>query len=176
MSLFKPYDPVSWYVARNFRVTSRYGPRTHPVTKVPQSFHYGVDFGPPRNMPPNAPIGSPYNSTVWRTGNYGGRGLTVVAKIDGTNEMMLFQHLARIDVRPGQKLRIGDSVGLCGTTGQSTGIHLHFEIRIYDGRTDLGPKVWGDPAQYNNSNYTVRDLWEKTIEERRQRIMELFKR
>ncbi len=112
---------------------------------------------------------------MWAVGNYGGRGLTVVAKIHNRNETMLFQHLARIDVKPGQQLIRGDSVGLCGTTGQSTGIHLHFEIRAWDGKTLLGPQVWGDPALYRHVRYvniheSVRDAWEKLKAQRIGRV------
>jgi len=113
---------------------------------------------------------------VWAVGNYGGRGLTVVAKIHNRNETMLFQHLARIDVKPGQRLIRGDSVGLCGTTGQSTGIHLHFEIRTWDGKSALGPRVWGDPALYQHIRYitvhdSMREIWARLRAQREGKLL-----
>ncbi len=163
------------YFLRYFRRTSPYGWRIHPISKV-RSHHNGIDYAP-RSAPWNPPIPSPIEGIVWSTGNFGGRGLCVTVRIQGTNEMLLFQHLARIDTVKGRQIREGQSIGLMGTTGNSTGVHLHAELRTYDGRNALGSGVYGDPSKYVIvKEPSIAEIWRRTFEERRQRLMEMFKR
>ena len=158
------YNPVDWYISRNWRVTSPYGRRTHPVTGELGTMHWGVDFGIPRGGPLHAPVPSSANGRVWRVGDYGSRGLTVLLHVTNSNELMLFQHLHQILVRPNELVQIEQPIGLCGTTGRSTGIHLHFEIRIFDNRTDLGSGVWGDPSEYYFNNTSLHQKWQHIID------------
>ncbi len=139
-------NPVEYFLSKNWRVTSRYGPRTHPVTGVLESFHYGTDFGIPLGGPLNAPVPTPFAGVVTAIGEYGTRGKVVVVKIDGADVVQLFQHLHDYRCKKGDRLAQGDTVGLCGTTGRSTGIHLHYELRYATG-SPWGD-VWGDPAKY----------------------------
>lgn len=135
---------LEYYLSKKWRVTSSYGPRIHPVTGA-QSYHYGVDFGIPRGGPLNAPVPTPFAGIVTARGTYGGRGKTVAVRITGTDIVQLFQHLHDYRCKKGDRLAQGDIVGLCGTTGRSTGIHLHYELR-YTGNP--WGDVWGDPAKF----------------------------
>ena len=139
--------PVEFYLSRNWRVTSPYGPRTHPVTGKEQSFHHGMDFGIPLGGPLHAPVPTPYAGVVTAIGTYGGRGKVVVVRIDGISIVQLFQHLHAYSCKVGDKLKAGDVVGLCGTTGTSTAVHLHYELR-YASSTAVWGDVWGDPAKF----------------------------
>lgn len=156
---------VDYYRGMSWRIISDYGQRTDPFSGR-TVFHYGIDFGIPeenrRNGPYNIPVKTPFLGRIHATGNYGDRGLTVVQHIEGTDILAVFQHLHRIDVRKGQILQPDSSVGLVGTTGRSTGIHLHFEMRNYSS-ADLGRSVWGNPRNFiitkeeNNMKVAVYD-------------------
>lgn len=107
-------------------VTSPFGYRDHPIThKV--TFHYGVDIG--------AKLGDKICSfadgtvTETGTGTINGKYIIVTHK-DGF--WTRYCHLSKINVKKGQKVKIGEKIGEAGTTGMSTGVHLHFEIRLND--------------------------------------------
>jgi murein DD-endopeptidase MepM/ murein hydrolase activator NlpD len=86
-------------------------------------FHRGIDIARPRNLN----ILAADNGTVSFSGNDGGYGNKVM--IDHNNGMTtLYAHLASIDVSVGQTVAQGHKIGVMGTTGNSTGIHLHFEV------------------------------------------------
>lgn len=140
--------PVEYYLSKKWRVTSPYGYRTHPITGVQESFHYGVDFGIPLGGPLNAPVPTPFAGTVTAIGEYGGRGKVVVVRIESMNVVQLFQHLHAYSCKVGDRLRAGDIVGLCGSTGNSTAIHLHYELRYAVSSANWGD-VWGDPAKFS---------------------------
>lgn len=105
------------------RVTSGFNPRRyHPVLKRRRP-HNGVDFG--------APTGTPVRATgegkVVVAGRQGGHGKYV--KIDHPGPYASsYSHLSRINVRNGQKVKQGQVIGLVGSTGMSTGAHLHYQF------------------------------------------------
>ena len=140
------YSPVDYFTgaAHNANITSPYGRRTHPITKEPGTMHWGIDF---TIRPRDGIYTTPYACEVTRTASHGGRGRTVVARILGTNILMLFQHASEYLCKVGDLLQVGDPVIKQGRTGDSTGEHLHFELRIDNG-TALGSPVWGDPADF----------------------------
>ena len=144
---------VDYYLDMGWRVTSDYGWRDDPFTGK-RIHHNGIDFGIPdenrRNGPYNIPVLTPYIGPVHAVGDYGDRGLTVVQHVAGRNALAVFQHLHRIDVRKGQKLNKGSSVGLVGSTGRSTLIHLHAELRKYS-PSPLGSGLWGNPRDFQIS-------------------------
>lgn len=86
-------------------------------------------------------IYSPVYGTVIRAGwecatlPKKGFGQRVVLRVGRTNYYMYFGHLSQINVAAGQKLKPGDLIGVEGSTGHSTGSHLHWEIRINDIKT-----------------------------------------
>lgn len=104
-------------------VTSSFGIREHPI--IDQELeHHGVDLV--------AELGTPVMAAargivVWR-GNKLGYGNCVVIR-HGTHLSTIYGHLTRIDVRTGQFLGPGQVLGISGSTGFSTGPHLHFEVR-----------------------------------------------
>ncbi|MDQ2732516.1 MAG: peptidoglycan DD-metalloendopeptidase family protein, partial [Armatimonadota bacterium] len=106
-------------------VTSPFGYRYHPILHI-YRLHTGVDLG--------APIGTPVHAAapgvVIHAGWLGGYGNAII--IDhGDGLATLYGHLSQIDVAVGQALAQAQEIGLVGTTGLSTGPHLHFEVRKY---------------------------------------------
>ena len=107
-------------------VTSPFGVRTDPILGS-AALHTGMDF--------RAPIGMPAKVTaagvVTRAGWAGGYGRMV--EVDhGNGFATRYGHLSEIDVAVGQKLAAGDVIGKTGSSGRSTGPHLHYEVR-HDG-------------------------------------------
>jgi len=105
-------------------VTSGFGLRAHPLLGG-QRLHAGVDLA--------APLGSPVHATtdgvVGWAGARGGYGLLVgVAGAAGVETR--YAHLSRLNVASGQTVRRGQVLGWSGSTGLSTGPHLHYEIRV----------------------------------------------
>jgi murein DD-endopeptidase MepM/ murein hydrolase activator NlpD len=104
-------------------VTSGFGWRTHPISGD-RRFHPGIDIAAPTGTPVRAADGGTVISAGWQ----GGYGLTVV--IDhGGGITTLYAHLSRLDTRVGVVVRAGEQIGAVGSTGRSTGPHLHFEVR-----------------------------------------------
>lgn len=105
------------------RVTSRFGLRRHPIFRLRQ-FHQGVDI----SAAMGAPVRAAFDGMVLYAGWFGGYGKLVV--IDhGDGFSTLYGHLSTIDIGPGQQVTRGQVIGRVGSTGYSTGPHLHFEIR-----------------------------------------------
>jgi murein DD-endopeptidase MepM/ murein hydrolase activator NlpD len=104
------------------RVSSRFGMRDDPL-QGDHRHHGGVDFAAPLGTPVHAVLGA----TVLRAGPAGGYGNMVELRHrDGT--ITRYAHLDTLAVSAGQLLRRGDTVGTVGSTGRSTGAHLHFEV------------------------------------------------
>ncbi len=105
------------------RLSSNYGPRKHPIHGVVKQ-HRGVDFGAPQGTPIRAADGG----VVLYVGWYGGYGKIVM--IDhGDDLVTLYAHTSRYVVDTGQKIARGQVIAYVGSTGLSTGPHLHFEVR-----------------------------------------------
>ena len=79
-------------------------------------------------------IYSTVNGTVeaarYDTHPTGGMGLYIRIREDGTNRRFYFAHLSEVFVKQGQRVKVGDKIGVEGSTGNSTGSHLHYEVRI----------------------------------------------
>ncbi len=111
-------------------ISSTFGVRRDPIIGTP-AMHSGMDF--------RAPIGCPTTATapgtVTKAGWNGGYGRMV--EIDHGNGISTrFAHLNRIDVVEGQKVQLGDTVGEVGSSGRSTGPHLHYEVRSHGDAVD----------------------------------------
>lgn len=103
-------------------ITSPFGYRKDPLTLAP-SFHSGVDIGEHEN----APVRVTADGIVISTGYDNSRGNNIL--VDHSNGLQtLYMHLNQILVRKGDKLNKGDKIGLVGSTGRSTGFHLHYEM------------------------------------------------
>ena len=141
-------NPVKFYTSLGWRVTSPYGWRWHPITGK-QSHHNGIDFG---DKPHGYPVHTPFPGMVVAAQFYASRGNTVVLKI-APNVHQLCQHLQGFNCKTGDKLAAGDVMGTNGSTGDSTGAHLHYELR-----TAGNPwgSVWGDPAKFEMEVFDVK--------------------
>lgn len=106
------------------KVTSGFGYRIHPITGN-RSFHTGIDLAAPEGTE----ILASYGGTVEETGFTNGRGNFILLR-HGENLQTLYCHLSEIDVRKGDDVSAGERIGKVGSTGLSTGPHLHFELRV----------------------------------------------
>ncbi len=114
-------------------VGSGHGPRVHPIHGDVR-MHHGVDMG----APAGTPIGAFAAGTVVEAGRRGGYGNLVV--IDhGNGITSRYAHQSVLDVEVGQAVTAGQVVGRVGSTGASTGPHLHFEIRRDGASIDPAP-------------------------------------
>jgi murein DD-endopeptidase MepM/ murein hydrolase activator NlpD len=125
--------PVSGYL------TSRFGPRYHPVLGM-RLQHQGVDVA----APAGTPIFATADGVVARAGWAGGYGLLVALDHGGGTETR-FGHMSRIAVSPGERVVRGSILGYVGSTGLSTGPHVHYEVRV-NGRA-IDPQSSGGPGR-----------------------------
>jgi murein DD-endopeptidase MepM/ murein hydrolase activator NlpD len=103
-------------------LTDRFGGRTNPVTGQP-STHEGLDISGDRGDPVFAAAEGTVQSAGW-AGDYGN--LVVVTHDFGL--VTRYAHLSKILVKPGDVVRRGQTIGQIGSTGRSTGPHLHYEV------------------------------------------------
>lgn len=122
-------------------VSSGFGYRLHPILRI-RRLHNGADIGGDCGQP----IWAAQSGTVTkaaRTGHNGGSGRNVRINhgdIDGTDIQTAYLHMSKVEVKVGQKVKKGDRIGTVGTTGLSTGCHLHFSL-YKNGRAS-------DPLEY----------------------------
>ena len=114
-------------------MSSSYGMRTHPVLGGRRS-HNGVDLAGPTGTPVYATADGVVGKAEWFSsyGNY--------IQIEHGGEMETrYAHLSGYNVTAGQRVRKGDLIGFVGSTGRSTGPHLHYEVRISGQPVDPRP-------------------------------------
>jgi murein DD-endopeptidase MepM/ murein hydrolase activator NlpD len=116
------------------KITSPYGTRTHPVFKT-KATHSGIDIDGEKGDPVRAAADGEILYTGWLRG-YG----QVVIIDHGGDLTSVYAHLSGIDTVVNAKVKTGDKVGRVGSTGVTTGSHLHFEVRV-NGNTK-------DPMKY----------------------------
>jgi len=122
------------------RLSSGFGWRTDPILGV-RSMHSGIDIPGPLRSPVMAAAGG----LVHYAGRAGGYGNLI--EIDhGGGLVTRYAHLSRFLVAPGTRVERGQTIAMMGSTGHSTGSHLHFEVRL-DGRA-TAPMAWltGEPS------------------------------
>ncbi len=90
--------------------------------------HAGIDIGILRSLEVRAAAAGSVTQVGWLRG-YDGYGQVVIVDLGNGYETM-YAHLSRIDVKVGQTVAAGARIGLVGSTGHSTGPHLHFEVRV----------------------------------------------
>lgn len=108
----------------SFRYTSPFGIRTDPFRRN-HSFHSGIDLAAPVGTPVHATA----DATVSRAGLATGYG-NLIQLDHGAGIETRYGHLSYIAVAPGQHVKRGEVIGLVGSTGRSTGSHLHYEVRL----------------------------------------------
>ena len=106
------------------RQSSGFAMRLHPIFNTMQA-HRGVDYAAPTGTPAMT-VGDGVVTFAGRQGGYG----NVVEIRHGNGHSTLYAHLSRIQVRTGQTVQKGQVIGAVGSTGWSTGPHLHFEFRV----------------------------------------------
>ena len=106
------------------RKTSGFAMRLHPIFQTMKA-HLGVDYAAPSGTPAQT-VG---DGVVEFAGVQGGFGNVVIVR-HGNNHSTVYAHLSRIQVRKGQSVQKGQTIGAVGSTGWSTGPHLHFEFRV----------------------------------------------
>lgn len=112
------------------RITSRFGYRIHPITGK-KGFHTGLDLAAAEGTP----ISAVYFGKVTKTGEDDSWGKYVLVEHSEGFETF-YCHLSEIYAEKGAVIRQGETVGLVGSTGMSTGPHLHLEVRINGIRVD----------------------------------------
>jgi murein DD-endopeptidase MepM/ murein hydrolase activator NlpD len=134
--------PVALPVTGVFRITSGFGARRDPFSGG-AAFHGGIDFVQPHGAPIFTTAPGRVTFAGWMSG-YG----QLVEVDHGFGFRTRYAHLSGVDVALGQAVRQGQLVGRMGSTGRSTGTHLHYEI-IFGGRTY-------DPANFMRTTADVR--------------------
>ncbi|MCF6321609.1 MAG: M23 family metallopeptidase [Rhizobiaceae bacterium] len=110
----------------NARFSSAYGWRIHPISRV-RKMHWGVDWAAPRGTP----ILAAGNGIIEKAGWAGGRGKqTVIKHANGYVSSYSHQAAFAKGIVPGTRVRQGQIIGYVGTTGNSTGNHLHYEVSV----------------------------------------------
>jgi murein DD-endopeptidase MepM/ murein hydrolase activator NlpD len=123
-------------------VTSRYGMRYHPILRRTK-LHTGTDFGVPTGTAVRSAADGEVLQVLY-SGAYGRRVVVDHGRVGGAYLVTTYNHMSRFAVRPGQRLARGQVLGYSGSTGWSTGPHLHFEVlangRFVDPMTMLRPR------------------------------------
>lgn len=106
------------------RITSGFAMRFHPILQTWRQ-HLGTDYG----APTGTPVRSVGDGVVEFAGSQGGYGQVVMVR-HRQQHTTVYAHLSRVDVRRGDRVRQGETLGAVGATGWATGPHLHFEFRV----------------------------------------------
>lgn len=145
---FKDYKPSSegkkgGYgnpVSTDNYITSGYGMRLHPTRGV-MHMHPAVDLAG-GNLSIKSIADGKVTVAQWMDGGYGNIVKVDHGKMNGVNLVTLYCHFASISVTGGQKVTKGQQLGIMGTTGLSTGVHLHFEV--HHNGTPVSPEKYFD--------------------------------
>ena len=123
-----------WPLPGHYKLTSAFGYRIHPITGKPHS-HTGIDIPAPGGTPIEACMGGQVITSTYHSsyGNY-------VVIDHGNGCSTLYAHMSSRAVSEGQIVTQGQVIGYVGTTGSSTGNHLHLEVRVNYQRID--PESW----------------------------------
>ena len=112
---------------RTAEFTSAFGVRSDPFRKA-SAMHAGIDLAGPVGTPIHATAEGTVVRAGWNSGGYGN-----LVEIDhGRGIITRYAHLSSIGVREGERVARGEVIGKMGSTGRSTGSHLHYEVRIDD--------------------------------------------
>jgi murein DD-endopeptidase MepM/ murein hydrolase activator NlpD len=141
-------NPLKWLIPNQQRmifplpmpasITSVFGWRVHPISGE-SSFHAGTDLAAPMGTP----VLAAFPGQVETAGFMGGYGLSILLQHQQGSAATRYAHLSEIYVQPGQWVSQGAIIGLVGSTGNSTGPHLHFETleKTTDGLVATDPGV-----------------------------------
>ncbi|MBQ3088811.1 MAG: M23 family metallopeptidase [Clostridia bacterium] len=116
-------------------LTSSYGYRSDPFTGEP-AIHNGVDIAAKSGTPIKAALSGVVEQAELSNGDYGN-----FIVVDHGGFKTLYAHCERLSVSEGEKVKSGDAIATVGSTGRSTGPHLHFEIQIGEAHIDPTPFI-----------------------------------
>jgi murein DD-endopeptidase MepM/ murein hydrolase activator NlpD len=118
-----------WPLPSSNRITSEYINRNSPISGK-KEFHTGLDIG----AKSGSPIVAADDGVIIHSGAQGGYGLTTIVS-HGNGMTTLYGHSSKLLTSVGQSVKRGETIALVGSTGYSTGPHLHFEVRINGSHT-----------------------------------------
>lgn len=114
-----------WPLLNYFRLSSKYGPRFHPTENI-DSFHHGIDIPAPKGTD----VLATKDGTVKDAGYLSLRSGKGVIILHADGSLTRYFHLSAVSVKRGNKVTVNQKIGEVGSTGYSTGNHLHYEIII----------------------------------------------
>lgn len=123
------------------RMSSNFGMRTHPVLGGRRS-HAGIDL----SAPTGTPVYATADGIVSRADWFSSYGLYIAIE-HGAEMQTRYAHLSRLAVESGQRVKKGEIIGYVGSTGRSTGPHLHYEVRIAGAAVNPVPYMVESEAQ-----------------------------
>ena len=132
------------YVVKKPKITSPYGYRIHPITKK-KTFHNGLDLVSKEKNRNLYAIDDGYVQKVVsnQSKSKTGFGNYIWVRYPRYNLSLLHAHCSKINLKKGDKVKKGTIVAIMGSTGRSTGVHLHL------GMTKIGSDTWLNPANYS---------------------------
>ena len=132
------------YVVKKPKITSPYGYRIHPITKK-KTFHNGLDLVSKEKNRNLYAIDDGYVQKVVsnQSKSKTGFGNYIWIRYPRYNLSLLFAHCSKINLKKGDKVKKGMIVAIMGSTGRSTGVHLHL------GMTKIGSDTWLNPEKYS---------------------------
>lgn len=136
----KPHYPTR----KDTRLTSFYGFRRDPNTGKKNSHHDGIDLAPRKVGTINVPVYAVADGVVKNREFNSISGNRIYIQHTNDNYTTVYLHLASFNVKKGDKVKRGKKIGTMGTTGKSTGIHLHFGV------SKNYPVVWGEKGTFIN--------------------------
>jgi murein DD-endopeptidase MepM/ murein hydrolase activator NlpD len=125
---------------KGIHLTSGYGMRNHPVTGRRRA-HKGIDLAGPTGTPVHASADGIISRADW----FSTYGLYVSIEHGGEIQTR-YAHMSRLNVAKGQRINKGDVIGFIGSTGRSTGPHLHYEVRISNKAVNPIPYMQAEQA------------------------------
>ena len=132
------------------QITDKYGNRTHPITGK-KGLHDGIDIAAAKGTEVKSVKGGTVTYAGWNEA-YGN-----IVKVDhGDGKLTFYAHLSEIKVKEGDKVSQGDLVGLVGSTGWSTGNHLHFGAS--DNGRSINPSEFMQGYKYHDSGTIHKDF------------------
>ncbi|MDR1571246.1 MAG: peptidoglycan DD-metalloendopeptidase family protein [Clostridiales Family XIII bacterium] len=127
-----------WPVPEYSRISSEFGNRMHPILKV-KKMHTGLDIAAPSGTPIRAANGGTVIVAGWNSGGYG----NMVMVDHGGKIVTLYAHCSSLAVSEGDIVAAGQTIAYVGSTGNSTGPHCHFEVRVNGDYQN--PRNWVSP-------------------------------